>query len=225
MSQSASIATSNQVDFPTTSKHSRSHDSSTLLTGFPSIGKAAPTSSNTTRANVFSGVIVPPVFLVASLFGVTTDAGANLISHELSSLVKNQAGTSGAPSKRPTVDAPESVNTLPKNKISNSLTRIHTISGLTWEEIAYLLGVSRRAVHNWLNGLKVSSKNARNLAELHRIIQKVDRGDPASTRAHLLASRENGVTLYEYAMVAARSDRSNVEIAFDPMTLISLEGD
>src|SRR6266496_575821 len=212
-----SATLSNKHDTPTSNRLIPSGGTPVPLSGFPSIGRGAPTSSNTGKPNVVAGVIVPPLFLVASFFGATTDVGSTIIAHEYSTLARS-VNSSNRSSENSTSERNE-INS--KNDISKSLTTIHSTSGLTWEEISYLLGVSRRAVHNWLNGSRVSSKNARNLANLHKFFQKIDQGDSASTRAYLLAPRESGATLYESAMTAAQVGRSTVELAFAPGILIA----
>jgi len=43
---------------------------------------------------------------------------------------------------------------------------IHDVSGLTWEQIARMFAVSRRAVHAWANGARVSARNLEALSQL-----------------------------------------------------------
>lgn len=69
---------------------------------------------------------------------------------------------------------------------------IHDASGLTWNQIARLLGVSRRSVHMWANGGRMNATNAETLNALAAVIQAVPSGTPDQRRAYLLAPRGDG---------------------------------
>lgn len=71
---------------------------------------------------------------------------------------------------------------------------LHDRSGLTWEEIAELLGVKRRSVHFWAKGQPISATNARHLNELWQLVVALDVGDPSATRRKLLSPDERGNT-------------------------------
>ncbi|MYE02765.1 MAG: helix-turn-helix transcriptional regulator [Alphaproteobacteria bacterium] len=44
---------------------------------------------------------------------------------------------------------------------AHALFEIRRLSGLTWQELADLFGVSRRTVHNWANGARPSAEHKR----------------------------------------------------------------
>jgi DNA-binding XRE family transcriptional regulator len=69
---------------------------------------------------------------------------------------------------------------------------LHDRSGLTWEEIADLLGVKRRSVHFWAKGQPISATNARHVNELWQLVVALDLGDPQATRGELLSPDERG---------------------------------
>jgi len=48
---------------------------------------------------------------------------------------------------------------------------LYARSGLTWDQLGKLFGVSRRAVHHWATGGKLSSANAATLAELSAFLK------------------------------------------------------
>jgi hypothetical protein len=66
-------------------------------------------------------------------------------------------------------------------------------SGLTWEQLGKLFGVSRRAVHHWVNG---GNLTAANLARLDVLSERFSRrtGPPADVRAWLFSVDESGST-------------------------------
>lgn len=49
--------------------------------------------------------------------------------------------------------------------------QLYARSGLTWDQLAKSFGVSRRAVHHWATGGKLSSANAATLTELSAFIK------------------------------------------------------
>jgi DNA-binding transcriptional regulator YiaG len=64
--------------------------------------------------------------------------------------------------------------------------RLRTISSLTNEEIAPLLGVSRRSFQSWLAGSSVSARKETRLRSTVEAIEKIAASDPSSVRARLL---------------------------------------
>lgn len=74
---------------------------------------------------------------------------------------------------------------------------LHDASGLTWEQLGRLFGVSRRAVHHWANGGKMTAFHAEALARLTQVVDGLPASDIPSRRAHLLAPGANGRSLYE----------------------------
>jgi hypothetical protein len=64
--------------------------------------------------------------------------------------------------------------------------RLKTISSLTNEEIAPLLGVSRRSFQSWLAGSSVSARKETRLRSIVEAIEKIAASDPTGVRARLL---------------------------------------
>ena len=60
-------------------------------------------------------------------------------------------------------------------------------SGLTWEQLGELFGVSRRSVHHWANGKPLAAGHERTLRRMLAAVRHLDRGSQAGTRALLLA--------------------------------------
>jgi hypothetical protein len=61
------------------------------------------------------------------------------------------------------------------------------LSGLTWEELAALLSVTRRSLHLWANGGAINTLNERHVRDLLMAMRELDRGTARENRALLLA--------------------------------------
>lgn len=65
---------------------------------------------------------------------------------------------------------------------------VHDISGLTWEQTAKMFAVSRRAVHAWASGARISAKNLEALAQLAGALESRRDFSPDDNRTWLLDS-------------------------------------
>lgn len=102
----------------------------------------------------------------------------------------------------------------------NVLDRIKHASGLTWEQIARLMGVQRRSIHNWLNGSTISADHEERLHALEAVVEVASsERSPHETRAWM-RNRSRGasiVDLFEAGMVAealAAVSRQPASVAF-----------
>jgi hypothetical protein len=68
------------------------------------------------------------------------------------------------------------------------LAQTHEASGLTWEQIARYFGVSRRAVHLWASGGRMTASNEELLIHLVRAVEAVKHLAPHDRRQALLSS-------------------------------------
>lgn len=68
-------------------------------------------------------------------------------------------------------------------------------SGLTWNELARALGVSRRAVHHWSAGQRLSERHARRVEQLASEIARIGATTPDATRAALVSPGNDGRSL------------------------------
>ncbi len=69
---------------------------------------------------------------------------------------------------------------------------LHETSGLTWEQLGRLFGVSRRTVHLWANGSGMNAANSEAFYELVALVRSADGATPAEHRAALLRPDEHG---------------------------------
>jgi len=77
-----------------------------------------------------------------------------------------------------------------------AISELRRISGLTWEQLGHLFGVSRRSVHFWASGKRLNAGNEERLMRVLDVVRAGDRGDARSTRAALFEVRE-GTTAFE----------------------------
>ena len=81
-------------------------------------------------------------------------------------------------------------------------------SGLTWDQLARLFGVSRRAMHAWATGKRPNAYHQELLTELTQVVAQIDTGDPPRNRDQLLAPRPQGRSLFD-ELRARRADPSS----------------
>lgn len=72
---------------------------------------------------------------------------------------------------------------------------LRRLSGLTWEQLAQVLNVTRRSLHLWTNGRPVNGVNEERLQRTLAALRYVDRGSAEENRALLLSIRPNGTRL------------------------------
>lgn len=73
-----------------------------------------------------------------------------------------------------------------------AIAELRRVSGLTWDQLARLFNVSRRALHFWASGKPMASGNEEHLQRLLSVVRKIDRGTASANRGLLLAAREDG---------------------------------
>jgi transcriptional regulator with XRE-family HTH domain len=81
-------------------------------------------------------------------------------------------------------------------------------SGLTWQELADALGVSRRTVHHWATGGRVSTAHARLIEDLAALVDETAAPSPVLTRERLLAPRRSGPSFLAAFRAASAPRRS-----------------
>lgn len=91
---------------------------------------------------------------------------------------------------------PSSDKSFPGEVTGHAVSEIRRLSGLTWEQLGELFGVSRRSAHFWASGKPLSAANEKRLMHVLDIIREGYRGDARSTRVALFQASE-GVTPFE----------------------------
>jgi transcriptional regulator with XRE-family HTH domain len=72
-----------------------------------------------------------------------------------------------------------------------AIAELRRLSGLTWDQLANLFSVSRRALHFWASGKPMTPTNEEHLQRLLSVLRTIDRGSATENRRELLAARED----------------------------------
>lgn len=81
-----------------------------------------------------------------------------------------------------------STEQAPTWSAADAIRELHRESGLTWDQLSKLFGTSRRALHMWANGARLSATNESRLHELESIIRALrSSSNPDDRRAALMA--------------------------------------
>jgi len=128
------------------------------------------------------------------------------------------AGAAGADAAAfaPVVQQPSTLSGLPAHSpivvdvalVEEVLQRVRRTSGLSWGDVARAMGVSRRTIHNWLNGARIAGVHLDRLLDLDRIVRIAGSvGRPDDVRARLLLPGPHGRSIVDEMALAARPAR------------------
>lgn len=78
-----------------------------------------------------------------------------------------------------------------------AITELRRRSGLTWDQLARLFGVSRRSIHFWASGKALNAANEERLGRMLAVVRYVDRGTAQATRAALITTQNDGVIPFD----------------------------
>src|SRR5258705_6076558 len=95
----------------------------------------------------------------------------------------------------------------------SAISELRLLSGLTWEQLARLLGVARRSVHLWASGMALSPADQERLLRVLATVRQVDRGGAAANRSALFAEHKGGVVAFD---LLARGEYEQVRELLGP---------
>ena len=102
--------------------------------------------------------------------------------------------------------------------------RLREQSGLTWDQLGRLFGVSRRAVHLWASGGRLNATNFELLGHLLTVIEQLPGTSPEEKRASLLQPTGVGGSLYDQIRARHASSPSDINrTAFLPYQFLGGE--
>ena len=104
--------------------------------------------------------------------------------------------------------------------LKDSVLSLRELSGLTWDQLAKLFGVSRRAIHLWASGGRMNSAHAERLAQILMVVGNIDAASSATRRDMLLAARADGRSLYESLLEDVKTGKGINGPAFRPEQLV-----
>lgn len=88
--------------------------------------------------------------------------------------------------------APVIASAPPGFRARDAVFELRRLTGLTWEELATLLSVTRRSLHLWANGGPINTPNEKHVRDLLVAVRELDRGTARENRALLLAPLQGG---------------------------------
>jgi DNA-binding transcriptional regulator YiaG len=141
---------------------------------------------------------------------VTTSAGSPMLGKSIHNCYIRVGGTLSIPgttslersAEQEQVPFPQDqtnsgVRTPELQSPSSALMELRRISGLTWDQLARLFGVTRRSLHFWVSGKSLNPANEERLHKLLAMVRKLNRGSARKNRSLLLSVREDGVIPYD----------------------------
>src|ERR1035441_737266 len=185
--------------------------------GGPAIEYLGGSTSNLLLPKI-APALLPPFISLALLTGGTS-LPAHFEASRPSQSVISQGDASSKSQERSVKEGVEDV--LPD--LAKSVRSLRQRSGLTWDELARVFGVTRRTLYNWSIGGQVSSAHAQTLARVIGLVHEVDTGDARLTRSRLLAPTESGSTLY--TQLAQRRGFAPTTGAYRPDQLLDARHD
>lgn len=78
-----------------------------------------------------------------------------------------------------------------------SVRELRQLSGLTWQHLADMIGVSAKTLHNWAAGRPMDEKNLRRVGAVISLLRYIDRGNAEANRALLFNHQVEGQTAFE----------------------------
>jgi hypothetical protein len=87
---------------------------------------------------------------------------------------------------------PANADAPPGFRPRDAIFELRRLTGLTWEELATLLSVTRRSLHLWANGGPINTLNEKHVRNLLVAVRELDRGTARENRALLLAPLRDG---------------------------------
>lgn len=95
---------------------------------------------------------------------------------------------------------------MPVASAGTAIAELRRLSGLTWDQLAHVCGVSRRTLHFWASGKPMTPGNEEHLQRVLAVVRQIDRGSMAENRAALLNAGATG-TLPLDLLAAREYDR------------------
>jgi len=83
-------------------------------------------------------------------------------------------------------------------------------SGLTWDQLGRLLGVSRRAVHLWAAGGRMNARHLEVVTKLYGIVASLPAADASQRRMLLFKTRQGMPSIFEAFLREHASDEGTV---------------
>lgn len=129
-------------------------------------------------------------YFVPSTFGIYTGTGSGIgerFANVLSRLTSSNSGE--------TIE--EFVNESEVQTASDILHGLKTSTGLSWNKIAELFNVSRRAIYDWLEDKGMSDRNYSKLLSVSKAVESLEFTNPFQVRVFLLYQNRAGISAFD----------------------------
>lgn len=161
----------------------------------PDSGALAQTWTSSLIATL-SGVAVTATLLTAPTVGARS-----ILERTVPPLTR--PAMLSAPAIRPPHDRPmQSTATIVRD--------LREKSGLTWDQLGRLLGVSRRAVHLWAAGGRINARHLELLTRLRGIVESLPAADASQRRMLLFETRQSQPSIFDVFLRLHASDEGVV---------------
>lgn len=136
----------------------------------------------------------PPQCYVAIAVGIVIATSTTVMDSSYQHEFKREVGTHGVPLE---VRAHPENEELTGQGQSQYISELRRLSGLTWAQLAEMLGVSRRTLHFWASGQNITGENHRLLMDVLGVVRKLSVNGAQSTRTLIFTRNERGETIFE----------------------------
>lgn len=129
-------------------------------------------------------------YFVPSTFGIYTGTGSGIgetLANVLSRLASSNSGE--------TIE--EFVGGSEEQTASDILHGLKTSTGLSWNKIAELFTVSRRAIYDWLEDKGMSDRNYSKLLSVSKAVESLEFTKPFQVRTFLIFPNSSGISAFD----------------------------
>jgi DNA-binding transcriptional regulator YiaG len=126
-------------------------------------------------------------------------------------------GTSAAVALQPplqqnirSIEQTSACASLTVEKRAAAIGELRRLTGLTWDQLARLLGVSRRTLHFWASGKAMLPANEEHIQRVLSVMRQMDRGTASLNRKVLLEAASRGVLAFDLLAHRRYSDAAIV---------------
>lgn len=112
--------------------------------------------------------------------------------------------------------------TVPTN--AEMLEHIRHSGGLTWDQTARLFNVSRRSIHLWLAGGRMSAGNQERLVDIVGYVDALPADTPEQRRHLLLQPSASGRSVYDALRSASASTGTDINRNVEPLAAAEADG-
>lgn len=113
-----------------------------------------------------------------------------------------------------TFENPPAVEALAlAGNLAEAVKSLREESGLTWDQLGRLFGVSRRAMHLWANGGRMNAAHAEALSAILRVVRELAGSGNIDPREALLRPGADGRSMYDELRSRFAPDEDTIDLS------------